>query len=58
MMKSIFRISLRMVTSFVESLIKLFGLDWAAPNISDIRTRPFAEDKRILIFKLTNPNPA
>ena len=41
-----------MVTGFVQSLIKLCGLDWVAPNISDIRIRPFAEDKSILIFKL------
>jgi hypothetical protein len=42
-----------MVTGFVQSLIKLSGLSWTAPNISDIRIPPFAEDKSILIFKLT-----
>ncbi|HEE6028495.1 TPA: transposase, partial [Acinetobacter baumannii] len=31
MIKSIFRLSLRMVTGFVQSLIKLCGLDWTAP---------------------------
>lgn len=32
MIKSLFRLSLRMVTGFVQSLIQLFGLDWAAPD--------------------------
>jgi hypothetical protein len=51
MIKSLFRLSLRMFTGFVQSLIKLCGLDWTAPNISDIRIPPFAEDKGILIFR-------
>ena len=50
MIKSLFRLSLRMVTGFVQSLIKLCGL--AAPNISDIRTQHFVEDKNILILRL------
>ena len=51
MIKSLFRLSLRMVTGFVQSLIKLCGLAWKAPNISDIRIPPFAEDKSILILR-------
>ena len=50
MIKSLFRLSLRMVTGFVQSLIKLCGLDWTAPNISDIRTPRFVEDKGISIL--------
>ena len=50
MIKSLFRLSLRMVTGFVQSLIKLCGLNWIAPNISDIRTPRFVEDKSILIL--------
>lgn len=42
MIKAIFRLSLHMVTGFVQSLIKLCGLDWQL----------FVEDKSILIFKL------
>ena len=49
MMKSLFRLSLRMVKGFVQSLIKLCG--WAAPNISDIRTPPSVDDKSILILR-------
>ena len=52
MIKSLFRLSLRMVTGFVQSLIKLCGLDWTAPNISDIRIALFVEDKSILILQL------
>ena len=52
MIKSLFRLSLRMVTGFLQSLIKLCGLDWTAPNISDIRTQHFVEDKNILILRL------
>ncbi len=48
MIKSLFRLTLRMVTGFVQSLIKLCG--WVAPNISDIRTLRFIEDKSILIW--------
>ena len=39
MIKSLFRLSLRMVTGFVQSLIKLCGLDWAAPDYSTICRR-------------------
>ncbi|AZN64166.1 IS5/IS1182 family transposase [Acinetobacter johnsonii] len=39
MIKSIFRLSLRMVTGFVQSLIKLCGLDWTAPDYSTICRR-------------------
>ena len=52
MIKSLFRLSLRMVTGFLQSLIKLCGLDWTAPNISDIRTPRFVEDNSILILRL------
>ena len=52
MIKSLFRLSLGMVTGFVQSLIKLCCLDWTAPNISDIRIPPFVEDKSILILRL------
>ena len=51
MIKSLLRLSLRMVTGFVQSLIKICG--WAAPNISDIRTPRFVEDKSILIVLST-----
>ena len=50
MIKSLFRLSLRMVTGFVQSLIKLCGLNWTAPNIRDIRIPPFVEDKSIVIL--------
>ena len=36
MIKSLFRLSLRMVTGFVQSLIKLSGLDWTAPDYSTL----------------------
>ncbi|PZQ92695.1 MAG: IS5 family transposase [Acinetobacter johnsonii] len=39
MIKFLFRLSLRMVTGFVESLIKLCGLDWTAPDYSTICRR-------------------
>ena len=39
MIKSLFRLSLRMVTGFVQSLIKLCGLDWTAPDYSTICRR-------------------
>ncbi|SDY00275.1 Beta-lactamase superfamily domain-containing protein [Acinetobacter kyonggiensis] len=52
MIKSLFRLSLGMVTGFVQSLIKLCCLDSTAPNISDIRIPPFVEDKSILILRL------
>ena len=46
MIKSLFRLSLRMVTGFVQSLIKLCGLNWTAPD-----TVRFVEDKSILILQ-------
>ena len=39
MIKSLFRLSLRMVTGFVQSLIQLCGLDWTAPDYSTICRR-------------------
>ena len=39
MIKSLFRLSLRLVTGFVQSLIKLCGLDWTAPDYSAICRR-------------------
>ena len=39
MIKSLFRLTLRMVTGFVQSLIKLCGLDWTAPDYSTLCRR-------------------
>lgn len=39
MIKSLFRLSLRMVTGFVQSLIKLCGLGWTASDYSTICRR-------------------
>ena len=39
MIKSLFRLSLRMVTGFVQSLIKLYRLDWTAPDYSTLCRR-------------------
>ncbi len=39
MIKYLFRLSLRMVTGFVQSLIKLCGLDWTAPDYSTLCRR-------------------
>ena len=39
MIKSLFRLSLRMVTGFVQSLIKLSGLDWTAPDYTTLCRR-------------------
>ncbi|CAA0286048.1 transposase [Acinetobacter baumannii] len=39
MIKSLFRLSLRMVTGFVQSLINLCGLNWKAPDYSTICRR-------------------
>lgn len=36
MIKSIFRLSLRMVTGFVQSLIQLSGLNWTPPDYSTL----------------------
>lgn len=33
MIKSIFRLSLRMATGFVQSLVQLSGLSWTAPDL-------------------------
>jgi hypothetical protein len=37
--KSLFRLSLRMVTGFAQSLIKLSGLNWTAPDYSTLCRR-------------------
>ncbi|MGK7044017.1 transposase [Acinetobacter baumannii] len=37
--KSLFRLSLRMVTGFVQSLIHLCGLNWIAPDYTTICRR-------------------
>ena len=37
--KSLFRLSLRMVTGFVQSLIQLSGLSWTAPDYSTLCRR-------------------
>ena len=34
MIKSLFRLTLHRVTGFVQNLIKLYGLDWTAPDYS------------------------
>jgi hypothetical protein len=39
MIKSLFRLSLRMVTGFVQSLIKFFGLDWTTPDYTTLCRR-------------------
>ena len=39
MIKSLFRLSLRIVTGFVQSLIKLCGLDWKAPDYTTLCRR-------------------
>ncbi len=39
MIKSIFRLSLRMITDFVQSLIQLSGLSWTAPDYSTLCRR-------------------
>ena len=39
MIKYLFRLSLRMVTGFVQSLIMLYGLTWTAPDYSTICRR-------------------
>lgn len=39
MIKSLFRLSLRMVKGFVQSLIKLCGLNWTAPDYSTLCRR-------------------
>ncbi len=39
MIKSLFKLSLRMVTGFVQNLIKLCGLNWIAPDYSTLCRR-------------------
>lgn len=39
MIKSLFRLSLHMVTGFMQSLIKLCSLDWAVPDYSILSRR-------------------
>ncbi len=39
MIKSLFRLSLRMVNGFVQSLIKLCGLNWTAPDYTTLCRR-------------------
>lgn len=39
MIKSLFRLSLRMVIGFVQSLFKLCGLNWTAPYYSTLYRR-------------------
>ena len=39
MIKSLFQLSLRMVTGLVQSLIRLCGLDWVAPDYSTLCRR-------------------
>jgi IS5 family transposase len=46
MIKSLFRLSLHMVTGFVQSLIKLCGLNWTAPDYTTLCRR----QKHIDIF--------
>ena len=54
MIKSLFRLSLRMVTGFVQSLIKLCGLDWTAPDYSTICRRQKHIDIQISYEKSCN----
>ena len=49
--KSLFRLSLRMVTGFVQSLIKLYGLDWTAPDYSTLCRRQKYIDIAIIYQK-------
>lgn len=39
MLELLFRLSLRMVIDFIESLINLFGLDWAVLDYSNFCNR-------------------
>ena len=54
MIKSLFRLSLRMVTGFVQSLIKLCGLNWAAPDYSTLCRRQKHIDIQISYEKSCN----
>ena len=54
MIKSLFRWSLRMVTGFVQSLINLCGLNWAAPDYSTLCRRQKHIDIQISYEKSCN----
>ena len=54
MIKSLFRLSLRMVTGFVQSLIHLCRLDWTAPDYSTICRRQKHIDIQISYEKSCN----
>lgn len=49
--KSLLRLSLRMVTGFVQSLIKLSGLNWTAPDYSTLCRRQKYIDISISVEK-------
>ena len=57
MIKSLFRLSLRMVTGFVRSLINLCGLNWAAPDYSTLCRRQKHIDIQISYEKSCNGLP-
>lgn len=38
-MKVLFEMALRQTTGFVESVLRLIGLDWAVPNFSTLSQR-------------------
>lgn len=54
MIKSLFHLSLRMVTGFVQSLIKFCGLDWTTPDYSTICRRQKHIDIQITYEKSRN----
>ena len=54
MIKSLFHLSLRMVTGFVQSLIHLYRLDWTAPDYSTICRRQKHIDIAINYQKSSN----
>ena len=54
MIKSLFRLSLRMVTGFVQSIIKLSGIDWTAPDYSILCRRQKTIDISIHYQKSSN----
>ena len=54
MIKSLFRLSLSMITCFVQSLIKLCGLDWIAPDYSALSRRQKHIDIQIRYEKSCN----
>ena len=57
MIKSLFRLSLRMVTGFVRSLINLCGLNWAASDYSTLCRRQKHIDIQISYEKSCNGLP-